>query len=71
MANAQQIDLNNMTSVDTFLLIKKREAEIAMLRQLATETLVLAKEAVLANPTLTKQYELAHMRAIALGVVKT
>lgn len=69
MATVQQIDLSNMTSIDTFMLVTKRDAEIAMLRVLATDALALAKEAVLANPTLTKQYELAHMRAIALGLV--
>jgi hypothetical protein len=69
MPTAQQINVNNMSNIDTFLLVKKRDAEIAMLRHLASETLVLAKEAVLANPTLTKKYELAHMRAIALGLV--
>jgi hypothetical protein len=71
MPTAQQIDLTNMTSLDTFLLVKKRDAEIEMLRQLAKEALALAREVMLTNPNLTKKYELAHMRAIALGLVKT
>jgi hypothetical protein len=70
MPSVQQIELSNMTSIDTFLLVKKRDAEIMMLRQLAKDALALAREAMLANPTLTKKYELAHMRGIALGLVK-
>jgi hypothetical protein len=72
MATAENLNCTavaNMTSVETLLLVRRHQAELAILRKLVEDLMPLAKQAVLANPTLTKQYELAHMRAIALGVV--